>query len=127
MVNVTLCQRVVVAADASARASFAPPSGVTWLLKKLWLVPNETSATNDTNYASIEPKKGSTALATARVTTAAGGALTQDDPVNFTLTGTPTQLECTQADPHHVLVDAATNGTGVAVDVSIFAEYQVLR
>ncbi len=116
-----------VAADASARVNFFPPTTTgKWKLKSLSIVPNETSATNASNYADLTMKKGSTALMTARSTNASTGAeVTQGTGEAMTLTGTGTDMECTLAAPHHLLIDC-TPGTGVAVDISILAVYQQL-
>jgi hypothetical protein len=127
MERIIQTQRVVVAANASARATFAPPyAGVArrWKVLNISLLPNETSAVDATHYADITPKRGATALATAHTTSTT--ALTQDTPVDMTITGTPSQLEITRAAPLHVLVDA-TPGNGVAVDVSIQVEFEEMR
>ena len=119
-----------VAADVSSIITFAPPSGETWKLLSLTYVPRATSAANDTNYVSIRPYKDSgtpTALAAARVTTVAGGALTAKLPENITLTAVGTDLEITQADCLYIEIDSATNGTGVAVDLMVLARFEVLR
>lgn len=122
-----LTQRVVVAANASARATFAPPSsGGKLKLLSVTLSPNETSAVHATDYVDITVKKGSTALSAARSTNSStGSALTQNTPEAIALTGVGSDLEATFTAPHHVLVDA-TPGAGVAVDVSILAVYQQL-
>ena len=130
MEYLTLQDSRTVAADATGRIYFIPPSGETWKLLSLAYVPRAASAANDTNYASIRPYKATsspTALAAARVTTVAGGALVAGTPINVTLTASGGDLEITQDDPLYVEIDSATNGTGVAVDMAALARFEVLR
>ena len=118
----------VVAANASARVSFAPATSTgKWKLIGASIVPNETSAVHATDYVDITMKKGSTALmAAARSTTSSTGtALTQNTGEALSISGTGTDLECTLAAPHHLLIDA-TPGAGVATDISGVAVYQQL-
>lgn len=125
MENVYLHGRVSVAADASARVYFAPPTSTgKWRIKSLTVTPNVTSANNGTNYVSLELKVGSTAAATARTTAATD--LTQGTSEALTLSGDLSTRETTQAAPMYFLVDAATNGTGVATDVAYMAVFEQL-
>lgn len=118
-------QKIVVAADASGRATFAPESATAvWRLDYCTLLPNATSAVDGTNYATVEPKRGSTSLGTAHST--ATTALTQNTPVSIVLTTNTSYREITQAAPLHVLADA-TPGSGVAVDVSVAVAFTELR
>ena len=127
MENITVTATLVVAANASRRVSFAPPTSTgKWKLLNLSLVPNETSAVHATDYVDITPKKGSTALTAVRSTNSStGSALTQNTGEALAITATGTDLECTQAAPHHVLIDA-TPGAGVATDITLMAVYQQL-
>jgi hypothetical protein len=128
MERIIIAQAIKVAADAEGRISWCPPDASRkWLLKSLSVTPNVTSAANDTNYTSNRAYVGSTAVTAARVTTAAGTALTQGTTENLALTGSQLQLEVTQAAPLTYRVDAATNGTGVAVDISVTAEFEEIR
>jgi len=129
MERITITQPLAVAADAEGRVYFTPPRSTDrWRLRALSVTPNATSAANDTNHTSNRAFVGaSTAVTAARVTTVAGGALTQGVTEELTLTGTQGQLEITQAAPLSYRVDAATNGTGVAVNISITAEFEVER
>lgn len=117
-----------VAANASARISFHPPTTTgKWKLKSIAIEPNETSAVHATDYVDITMKKGSTALmAAARSTNSStGSALTQGTGEVLSITVGGADLECTLAAPHHLLIDA-TPGAGVAVDISGLAVYQQL-
>jgi hypothetical protein len=110
-----------VGANASARVTFAPPTLTgKWRLVALALAFNEAIATDATDYVEITPKKGSTALSAVKSTAAT--AVIQGEVFAYTLTGVGTDLECTQAAPHHVLIDA-TPGAGKAVDVQVIAVY----
>jgi hypothetical protein len=124
--RIHLTQRLSLAAAAAGRVYFTPPDATqTWRLKAVSIVPNATSAANDTNYATLTHVVGSsTSVAASRATTVAGGALTQGTAENVTLTGTQLQLEITQANAYSVRVAHAASG--VAVDVSVTAEFEVL-
>jgi len=127
MLRVKQNKDLKVAANASGRTYFAPSgaeSGETWLLKKISLIPNATSTAHGTNYASIGAYKGSsTSLATARTT--ASTDLTQGTAEDLSITATGANLEITQASPLSVRVAQAASG--VAVDCSIQAEFEVIR
>lgn len=98
------------------------PSNATerWKLKELGFMPNVTSATDGSNYATARAYSDTgtgTAICAARTTNSSGGsALTAGTFEAIALTGTPTQLECTSTQPLHI--DVAHTGTGVAVDVT---------
>lgn len=113
------------AANGTAIATFAPPtSSDTWVLEALSVMPQATSATNGTDYATISYYVAtSTAIATARTT--ASVSLTAGTAVNATLTGTPTQLEITQSNRLHV--DVSQAASGVAVDCIVTARFRIVR
>jgi len=122
--RITLSQRLNTAAGTDARRYFGPSNDETWKLIGLTVIPNATSAANDTNYASIRAYKGaSTAVMAARVTTTAGGALTQGTAEDLTLTGVGADLEITKAAPLSIR-DDQSNGSGVITDYTITAEFE---
>ena len=110
---------------AVTKRYFAPPDATRrWLLVGVTLVPNETSATNGTDYATVDVKVGSTALVTQHST--ATTVLTQGVPVSMAVTGTKLQREITQAAPLWVGVDTSP-GAGVAVDCQVMVEFEEQR
>ena len=123
-----LSSKIVIAADASGRVSFAPSTTAeVWKLEEIAIVPNETSTAHASNYADLTLKKGSTAIATVRSTNSGtGSTMTQGTGEVLAITGAGANLEATLAAPIHLLVDA-TPGTGVAVDIQVQAVFSVKR
>lgn len=110
---------------AVTKRYFAPPTSTRrWKFIGCTLIPNETSAVNGNDYATIDVKVGSTALVTQHST--ASTVLTQGVPVNLTVTGTPLLSEITQAAPLWVGVDTSP-GSGVAVDCQVLLEFEEQR
>lgn len=127
MEQIRICMPYATAAGTALIRNICPPtSGERWSLVDLALMPNVTSATDGTNYCTISVYSDTgtgTSIATAKTTNSSGGAaLTAGTISSFTLTGTPTQKECTQAAPHHV--DVAHAASGVAVDCMLVATYE---
>jgi hypothetical protein len=118
----------VVAANASGRLSWCPPSGVTWYLEEMTFLPNETSTAHATDYADITVEvAASTAIAATRSTNSGtGSTMTQNTAETIALTGTKAQRAITQANPLHVDIDA-TPGAGVAVDLTAIPTFSVKR
>lgn len=121
-------QHKAVAANASGRLTWCPPSGVTWYLESITIVPNETSAIDASHYADITFEVGaSTAITATRSTNSAtGSALTQNTPETIAITGTQAQREITTSNPFHCDIDA-TPGNGVAVDLTVIPTFSVKR
>lgn len=115
------------AANGTAGAQFAPTNATDkWRIKEYAILPNATSATNGTDYASIRAYKSagtSTPIAAARTT--ASTSLTVSVPEPITLTAVGVGLEITQADPLHVEVTQAASG--VAVDVTVAFMFEMVR
>lgn len=112
------------AAGAAHVAHLCPQSSTAvWKVKSVGFIPNAGAANDATDYVTLTPKVGATALATGRATSATG--LTAATPVNFTLTATGSTLEVTQASP--LKLDLAQAGSGKAVEVVWFVEFEVLR
>ncbi len=111
-------------AAAGTRVYIVPPSGETWKITSLNFMPNETSAADATNYASLQSYKGaSTALTAARTT--ASTALTQGTLDNQALTAVGVDLEITQASPFSFRIAQAASG--VAVVGVVVAEFDRMR
>jgi len=127
MERIYVTQSKAVAANASGRLTFAPPTAASkWRLLSFTLIPNETSAVHATDFADLTLKKVSTALAAVRSTNSGTGTLlTQGTSENPTLTAVGADLECTQAAPMHLLIDA-TPGAGVAVDIAATLVFEVM-
>lgn len=126
MQRLIMIQKLILAADVDGRVTFAPSglvSGQKFRVKAVTIIPNATSAANDTNYATLQLVNGSTNAATARSTTVAGGALTANTPFDLTLTAG--QSDFSQASP--LSLQVTHPGTGVAVDISVAVEYEILR
>jgi hypothetical protein len=118
------------AAGTAGTVCLCPPNATDkWHILAINYVPNAATPTDGSNYATVRPyfnQGTSTPIAAARTTNSSGGsAFTAHTAENVTLTGTPTQLEITQADPLHV--DVAHTGTGAAVDLQIQVEYEKVR
>lgn len=110
---------------AVTKRYFAPPDATRrWLLVSVTLIPNETSAVNGNDYATVDVKRGSTALVTPHSTAAT--VLTQATPVIMEITGTKLQREITQAAPLWVGIDTSP-GSGVAVDCQVMVEFEEQR
>ena len=115
---------LAVAANADGRATFTPPdSGETWEIEKVTLTPNVDSTANGTNYVTLRPYKGSTALAAAQDTSSTG--LTQNTAVDFPVTATGADKLITQANPMHFRVTKA--GTGVLVNATVSVQFRRAR
>lgn len=117
---------LAVAANADGRATFFPPdSGETWEIEKVTLVPNVDSAYNASNYVTMRPYKGSTALAAAKDTSASDTGLTQNTAVDFPITATGADKLITQANPMHFRV--TKSGTGVLVNATVAVQFRRAR
>lgn len=115
-----------VAAGTALISNLCPPDTTSkWRLTHLALMPNVTSATDGTNYATVSVYSDTgtgTSIATAKTTNSSGGAaLTAGAFDPFVLTGTPTQLECFSTQPLHV--DVAHAASGVAIDCTLLARF----
>lgn len=118
---------IVCAAGTAISQSICPPgSSDTWRVKSISYLPNAALATDGTNYATVRPytNQGTgTPIAAARTTNSTGGsAFVAHTVENVSLTGTPTQLEFTQADPLHIDVTHAGSGGAVNLMVLVVAE-----
>lgn len=123
---VTQVQNIVAAAGTARRVYFGPTnfeSGTTWKVKNVSVYPNETSAANDSNYATLRGYKGDTAITSARTT--ASTALTQGTVDNQSVSGTGADLECTASAPFNFRV--THTGSGVAVEISVEVTFEVVR
>lgn len=124
--RLTQVQKLILAAGTAGRVTFSPSALIAsqkLRVKAVTIIPNATSAADNTNYATLGLYNGATAAATARATTVAGGALTQGTPFDLTLTAG--QSDFSTASP--LSLQVAHSGTGVAVDVSVSVEYEVVR
>lgn len=127
MENVPVIIPLVTAAGTAKIVTIAPPtSSERWKLISLSLYPQVTSATDGTNYCTINVYQDTgtgTSIATAKTTNSSGGAaLTAGTASGFTLTGTPLQLEITQAKQLHI--DVTHAASGVAVDCQVLAQFE---
>lgn len=113
----------VLAAGPASKAYILPPVGVTWKVKAIRYVARITSANNATNYVSIRPYAGSTALAAARTT--ASTDLTQGTVETATITASGAQLEVTSSNPF--LMDVSQAASGVAANVEVFVDFEIVR
>lgn len=118
------------AAGTAGSVALCPPNATEkWRILALVYLPNAATATDGSNYATVRPYTNqgtSTPIAAARTTNSSGGtAFTAHTAENVSLTGTPSQLEITQADPLHI--DVAHTGTGAAVDLVCIVEWEKVR
>lgn len=126
MSNPILIGKLKLAIGVDGRCSIMPPRATDiWVLRSLAYIPNDTSAANDTNYATIRPYKGTgtgTPLAAARPTTVAGGALTAGTAEVLALTAVGADLEITQANP--LTIQQTHTASGIATDLEVVAEFE---
>jgi len=79
-------------------------------LKACYLSPNLAVAASDTNYITVNIKKGATTIATLNTTVASGAAHVAGVPQAFTITGTGDDLVFNPGDV--VTVEVSKTGTG---------------
>lgn len=123
---VHIVQPLVKAAGTAGRVTFSPPgypSGVKWIPKAIRLEPNTTSATNGTNYATLQAYVGSTAITGTRTTEST--SLTAGTGEDLAITGVGTAIEVDGTSDLSVRVSHAASG--VAVDVSVAVTFEVVR
>lgn len=111
------------AAGPAKKVYIIPPVGQTWRVSAVRYLPRITSANNGTNYVSMRPYAGSTALAAARTT--ASTDLTQGTIETATLTASGVDLEVTASNPF--LMDVSQAASGVAADVDVFVDFTRVR
>lgn len=115
---------VKAAAGTAENIIWAPPNATdVYRLEALSYVPNATSAANGTNYATVRPYGGSTALAAARTT--ASVDLTAATAENVTFTDASSARDITQANPLKIAVTHAASG--VAVNLTVMAQLSKRR
>jgi len=121
MEEIYVTRSKTVAANTVGRITIAPPTATAkWRLKSLSITLNEAIATDATDFVELTPKKASTSLAVVKSTVAASIAQGVTHP--YVITGVGDDLECTQAAPHFLLIDA-TPGAGKLADVELLAVY----
>lgn len=114
----TKSDRINVTADTDETFYFAQPFAGTWKARAAYLVPNDTTASNGTNYVSVALSANSTTLGTL---TTAATANTAGVARAFTLTG-GTALELAQGACFTVAVTHP--GTGAALDAHVVVELE---
>lgn len=109
---------------AAEKKAWAPADSTSvYRVVELAYMPNADLTANGTNYCTLRPYVGSTAIAAARPTSSTGfTALTAEA---ITLTGTLSQLEVSRANPLNITT--AKTASGVAVDVALLATLEEVR
>jgi hypothetical protein len=121
----TVIKQFRVSEGDAARFYISPPTGETWKVKALAITPNETSATDASNYITATAYKANTAITAGRTNNSSGGtAFTVGTTEAFALTGVGKNLEVSGANPFNVRVAKAGSGVG---DLSIMAEFERMR
>jgi len=96
-----------------------------WLLEAAYFVPMTAVTASDTDYTDLSMNIGTTEVASEQTTTGDTGSLVAGTALALALTGTGTQLECSQAE--RISFKKTDAGNGVATDGSFVASFVKIR
>ena len=126
--TIPLFVQLSVAGDATKTWSAVLPSGV-WRCASATFDPSSAGAVtaNDSNYAALTVKKGSTTVASVNTTVATGASWVAGTPAALTVSGTGTDAEFTGGTDDVVIEADGTAGTGQPIDGILLVVFQKIR